>query len=213
MKTEEHAERFNQMARGYTTDRYPGRGLCMQKVLALLDPRPGDIVLDVGCGPGAQLRDLAPAIRSGYGIDPAAQMVRRAAEESAGCANIHFYVGSTQQIPADIRVAGVNKIFSNYAFHHLPDETKCSSIHGLSELLPADGVFILGDLMFSDDPAKHHELFDFSGYGPGPDTPAYVSALERMFRSAGLQPSTHILNQLIGVIAATKSPCAKAQTA
>jgi SAM-dependent methyltransferase len=186
----------------------------MQKVLDLLDPQPDDVVLDVGCGPGTQLIGLAPSIRSGYGIDPAEQMIRRATDEAAGCPNLRFYVGSAQQLPDDIRVAGVDKIFSNYALHHLPDETKCASIHGLSELLPAGGLLVLGDLMFSDDPEKHHDLFDFAGYGPGADTPAYVSALERMFRSAGLSPTTHILNPLIGVIVGIKTqPCASANGA
>ena len=176
----------------------------MRRVLELLDPGPDDIVLDVGCGPGTQLIGIASAIRSGYGVDPAEKMIRRAAAESAGCANVHFFVGSAQQLPAEIRVAGLSKIFSNYALHHLPDEAKRTSIHGLSNLLPAGGMFVLGDLMFSDDPTKHHDLLDFSGYGPATDAPAYVSALERMFRSAGLQPTTHILNPLIGVIAGIK---------
>jgi ubiquinone/menaquinone biosynthesis C-methylase UbiE len=206
METGEHAKRFNRGAQGYTTDRYPGRGQCMRKVLALLDPKPDDVVLDVGCGPGTQLIGLAPCIRSGYGVDPAEQMIRRATDEAAGCPNLHFHVGSAQRLPDDVRVAGVNKIFSNYALHHLADETKCAAIHGLSALLPADGRLVLGDLMFSDDPTKHHDLHEYSGYGPGSDTPAHVSALERMFRSAGLRPTTHVLNPLIGVIVGTKTP-------
>ena len=195
MKTEEHARRFNRGAQGYATDRYPGRGQCAQKVLDLLDPQPDDVVLDVGCGPGTQLMGLAPSIRSGYGIDPAEQMVRRATDEAAGCPNLRFYIGSAQQLPEDIRVAGINKIFSNYALHHLPDETKSDAIHGLSKLLPSGGMLVLGDLMFSDDPEEHPDLLDFSGYGPGADTPA----------SAGLIPTTHILNPLIGVIVGAKT--------
>jgi ubiquinone/menaquinone biosynthesis C-methylase UbiE len=205
MKTEEHARRFNRGAQGYATNRYPGRGQCMQKVLDFLDPQPDDIILDVGCGPGTQLMGLAPSIRSGYGIDPAEQMIRRATDEAAGCPNLRFYIGSAQQLPENIRNAGVNKIFSNYALHHLPDETKNAAIHGLAKLLPSGGMLALGDLMFSDDPEKHHDLIEFSGYGPGADTPAYVSALERMFGSAGLSTTTHILNPLIGVIVGVKT--------
>jgi SAM-dependent methyltransferase len=182
MKTEEHVKRFNRGARGYATDRYPGRGQCMQKVLDLLDPQPDDVVLDVGCGPGTQLMDLAPSIRSGYGVDPAEEMVRRATAEGAGCANVRFYVGSAQHLPAEVRAAGVNKVFSNYALHHLPDPTKRTAIRNLSELL------------------------GFVGYGPGSDTPAYVTALEEMFASAGLSPTTHIMNPLAGVIVGRRTP-------
>jgi len=205
MKTEEHAERFSRGAQSYTTDRYPGRGQCMQKVLDLLDPHPDDVVLDVGCGPGTQLIHLAPSIRSGYGVDPSEEMIRRATHEAAGCANLHFYVGSAQQLPDDIRVAGSNKIFSNYALHHLPDQTKRTVIQRLSDFLPPGGILILGDLMFSDDPERHHDLREFVGYGPGSDTPAYVSALEEMFTAAGLLPTPRILNPLVGVIVGLKT--------
>ena len=205
MRTEEHAERFSRAAQSYTTDRYPGRGQCMWTVLDLLDPQPDDVVLDVGCGPGTHLIRLAPSIRSGYGVDPAEAMVRRATEEAAVCANVHFYVGSAQQLPDDIRGTGVSKIFSNYALHHLPDRAKHVAVQSLSDLLPVDGIFVLGDLMFSDDPDKHHDLLEFVGYGPGSDTPAYATAIEHMFTCAGLSTTTHILNPLVGVIVGRKT--------
>ena len=211
MKTEEHAKRFNRGAAGYVTDRYPGRGQCMQKVLEMLDPQPSDVVLDVGCGPGTQLVALASSIRSGYGVDPAEEMIRRAADEAASHGNLHFHVGSAQNLPGVVRAAEINKVFSNYALHHLPDEAKCAAIQSLSQLLPLGGMLILGDLMFSDDPEKHEDLIEFVGYGPGSDTPAYVKTLQEMFASAGLTPSTRVLNPLVGVIVGRKTqpegPC------
>ena len=177
----------------------------MRKVLELLEPQPADIVLDIGCGPGTQLIDLAPSIRAGYGVDPAEDMIRRATTEAAGHGNVHFFVGSVQQLPAEICTAGVNKVFSNYAIHHLPDQIKRTAIRNLSELLPSGGIFVLGDLMFSDNPEKHHSLFEFAGYGPGSDTPAYVTALEEMFALAGLSSTTCIMNPLVGVIVGWKA--------
>lgn len=206
MKTEEHTRRFNRGADNYVTDRYPGRGQCMQKVLDLLDAQPDDVILDIGCGPGTQLIGLASSIRAGYGVDPAEEMIRRAEGEAADYANLHFHVGSAQHLPAEVRTAGVNKVFSNYALHHLPDQTKRTAIHGLSGFLPAGGLLILGDLMFSDDPEKHHDLLEFVGYGPGSDTPAYVTVLEEIFTSTGLSPTTHILNPLVGVIVGRRTP-------
>ncbi|HPB67403.1 MAG TPA: class I SAM-dependent methyltransferase [Candidatus Omnitrophota bacterium] len=183
----------------------------MRKVLEFLDPQSDDVVLDVGCGPGTQLIELAPFIHAGYGIDPAEEMIRRATADAAGHANLHFHVGSAQHLPDAIRTATMNKIFSNYALHHLPDPIKRTSIQSLAQHLPVGGTFILGDLMFSDDPEKHHDLLEFVGYGPGSDMPAYVTTLQEMFTSAGLDLSTHILNPLVGVIIGTKTqpegPC------
>jgi ubiquinone/menaquinone biosynthesis C-methylase UbiE len=213
METEKHKKRFNQGAKSYTTDRYPGRGQCMQKVLELLDPRQDDIVLDLGCGPGTQLIEISNIIRSGYGVDPAEKMILRAKAEIVGCANLKFCVGSAKHIPDVIFTAGINKIFSNYALHHLSDQDKDAAIKNLSELLPANGVLILGDLMFTDAPQKHRNLYNYVGYGPDSDTPAYVARLEQMFTFAGMKHTTYILNPLVGVIEGRKTQPSAARDA
>ncbi len=132
-------------------------------------------------------------------------MIRRARSEAERHANLHFCIGSAQHIPDVICTAGIKKIFSNYALHHLSDQDKRTAIRCLSELLPASGLLVLGDLMFSDDPKNNYDLFEFVGYGPGSDTPAYVTTIEQMFRSAGLNPTLHILNPLVGVIVGRKT--------
>ena len=203
--TTEHVERFNLAARKYNTDRYPGRSLCMAKVLELLEPRSEDIILDVGCGPGTQLINLSPLIKHGYGIDPAKQMIKQAEQATTEIFNINFYVGSAEDLPQEILEVGINKIFSNYALHHLPDSLKRSSIQNLASLLPDRGMMVLGDLAFSDNPDKHKDLFDIVGYGPGCDTPAELSLLDDMFVSAGLSTRTHVLNPLVAVIVGRKT--------
>jgi ubiquinone/menaquinone biosynthesis C-methylase UbiE len=205
MKTEEHVRRFNQIAESYVTNRYPGRGQCMEMVLRLLEPCSDDVVLDVGCGPGTQLIGLAGTIKTGYGLDPAEAMIQRAIEQAGHLANLHFCVGSAHRLPDEIRAAGMGKVFSNYALHHLADDAKRSAIAALSGLLPEGGLLVLGDLMFREDPHLHRDLFEFVGYGPYSDTPAYVSTLEHMFASAGLTPTTHVLNPLVGVIVGRKT--------
>lgn len=205
MMTENHKKRFNLGASYYTTDRYPGRGQCMRKVLEFLDPQEDDVILDLGCGPGTQLIELARSIRSGYGVDAAEEMILRAKAEAAERTNLHFFVGSAQNIPDVICTGEIKKILSKYVLHHLSDQDKRSAIMNLSELLANGGLFILGDLMFSDDSEKHQDLFEFVGYGPGSDTPAYVVKIEEMFTSAGLNSKTYILNPLVGVIVGRKT--------
>jgi hypothetical protein len=67
--------------------------------------------------------------------------------------------------------------------------------------------------MFSDAPEKHYNLYDFVWYGPNSDTPAYVARIEQMFKSAGLKPSTYILNPLVGVIWGRKTQPSAARDA
>lgn len=203
--TNKHIERFNIAAQDYNMDRYPGRAQCMQKVLDFLEPQTEDVVLDVGCGPGAQIINLSRLIKSGYGIDPAEQMIRQAEQSATHCPNVKFYVGSAEFFPQEIHHVGINKIISNYALHHLSDTAKRQSIQNLASLLPDNGMIVLGDLMFSDNPDKYKNLFDIVGYGPGCDTPSQLSLLEDMFIKVGLSPWTHILNPLVAVIVVKKT--------
>lgn len=203
--TNKHIKRFNVAAQEYTTDRYPGRSQCVRKVLNLLEPHIEDRILDVGCGPGTQLINLASIIKYGYGIDSAGQMIERAKQAATDHANLDFYVGSAELLPKKIHLLGINKIISNYALHHLPDDAKRHSIKKLASLLPDTGMIVLGDLMFSDNPEKHKAMFDIVGYGPGTDTPAQLSLLEDIFIEAGLTPMTHILNPLVAVIVGRKT--------
>lgn len=198
-------ERFNLAAHSYATDRYPGRAQCAWTVLELLEPKLDDVVLDVGCASGAQLISLAQAVRRGYGIDPATQMIQQARARACGCSNLLFLVGSAEDIPQVVRDSGVNKIMSNYALHHLDERRKRRAIGVLSEMLPNDGTLVLGDLMFSDDPDRHVSLFDTVGYGPGCDSPARVDQVESMFVASGLSVQTRILNPLVAIIVGRKT--------
>ena len=177
----------------------------MRKVLDLMDAQSADVVLDVGCGPGVQLIHLSRRIKAGFGIDPAEGMIAQAEQSAAECPNVRFYVGTAEALPQELNGAGIHKIFSNYALHHLPDAAKSGCIRNFGSLLPEGGAVVLGDLMFSDDPAKHEALFDFVGYGPGCDTPSRLPALEGMFMEAGLLFQTHVLNPLAAVIVGRKA--------
>ncbi len=132
-------------------------------------------------------------------------MIRQAEQSATDCPNRHFYVGSAEALPRGIRQLGLNKVFSNYALHHLDDHAKRRSIHNLAALLPDNGMIVLGDLMFSDNPDSCQALFDTVGYGPGCDTPAQLSVLQDMFIEAGLSSWTHVLNPLVAVIVGKKT--------
>jgi hypothetical protein len=58
--------------------------------------------------------------------------------------------------------------------------------------------------LFSDDPEKHTDLFDYVGYVPKNDSPAYVSELKEMFSESNLIPKIHVLNPLVAVILGQK---------
>jgi ubiquinone/menaquinone biosynthesis C-methylase UbiE len=76
-----------------------------EQTLALMGMKPGQRVLDLGCGAGWASRLLAQLVgggeRSGQviGLDVSDEMVRRARANSTQYDNVMFVVGSAQHIP------------------------------------------------------------------------------------------------------------------
>ena len=67
-----------------------------------LDPRKGESLLDVGCGPGFYLEELAPAVEPGgrlAGVDSSEQMVELARRRCAGIPNVQLEVASAGGLP------------------------------------------------------------------------------------------------------------------
>ncbi|MEV3913268.1 class I SAM-dependent methyltransferase [Streptomyces canus] len=74
-----------------------------ERLLEALDVRPGDRVLDVGCGTGLTTRDAARAasVGSALGIDVSGPMLERARRqaEAEGLGNVDFVQGDAQAHP------------------------------------------------------------------------------------------------------------------
>lgn len=68
-------------------------------LLSLLDPRKGTTILDVGCGSGVHLRQLAPSCRRILGVDSSAKMLDLAREELAGEPNWSLQRADAQALP------------------------------------------------------------------------------------------------------------------
>lgn len=73
-----------------------------ERALAALDLRPGQVALDVGCGPGTNLGDLSAGVTTVGGVvaidlDPA--MAREARYRMAGHASVQVMVGDGHALP------------------------------------------------------------------------------------------------------------------
>src|SRR5258708_36812609 len=66
-----------------------------EQTIALMDLKPADRVLDLGCGTGWASRRLARVVTAGevVGLDVADVMLRRAEQASAGMKNLRFVWG------------------------------------------------------------------------------------------------------------------------
>jgi SAM-dependent methyltransferase len=80
----------------------PGRA---HAVIRVGDLRPGDAVLDVGCGEGSVALEVAPLVGRLHGLDKRADRVERAAEIAAerGIRNASFEAAAIQDFPLEPR--------------------------------------------------------------------------------------------------------------
>ena len=94
-------------------------------VLPLMDIKPEDRILDLGCGSGWLCRLLARLVPEGrvIGIDVAPQMVRRASAAAKESANLNIMEGAADRIPCGD--ASISKIISVESAYYWPDPAAC----------------------------------------------------------------------------------------
>ncbi len=128
-----------------------------EQTLALMNLKPGDRVLDLGCGAGWASRMIAKAVANGnkpgqvVGVDVADEMIRHARAGSVDHDNVMFVVGSAQQIPWEENF--FDKVLSVESFYYYADQERA-----LAELFrvmaPLGELYILINL-YSDN---HYSL-------------------------------------------------------
>jgi len=117
--------------------------------------------VDVGCGTGRALRELAAIARADtnfIGLEPAANMCRRAVSLLAKFSNVRFAQGRFEQLP--LVSASVDYLFSILAFHWTTDLS--ASVAELARVLKPEGrldLFFAGRHSGREFTAKTAPLF------------------------------------------------------
>lgn len=149
-------EEFNQWAeagRGEEMERH--HISITEQTIALMELRPGERVLDLGCGAGWATRLLARIVGEGpdghgqvVGVDISDEMIRRARAASREFDNVMFVWGSAHAIPWEENY--FDKVLSVESFYYYADQDRV-----LKELFrvlaPKGRLFILINL-YKDNP-------------------------------------------------------------
>jgi ubiquinone/menaquinone biosynthesis C-methylase UbiE len=99
-----------------------------EQTLALMQLKPGDRVLDLGCGAGWASRIIAKVVANGdrpgqvIGVDVSDEMIRRARAASTEYDNLMFVVGSAQQVPWEENF--FDKVLSVESFYYYADQER-----------------------------------------------------------------------------------------
>ena len=106
--------------------------------LALLDPKPGELILDIGCGDGTLTKRIMAAGARAIGLDASEAMV-----EAARAKGVDAFVADAQALDLDNqegRFGQFDAAFSNAALHWMLDPDAVAS--GVFSVLRPGGRFV-----------------------------------------------------------------------
>ena len=117
------------------------------KALAELDPRADDRLLDVACGAGGLVLEVAPHVKRAVGADLSDGMLElaRAKLHTTGDiapANVEFVQAPSDALPFDD--ASFTALICTTALHHFPDPQ--ASIDEMARVLAPGGRLVIGDI-------------------------------------------------------------------
>ncbi len=96
-----------------------GRGPTARLAADQMNVARDDVVVDLGCGPGAATREAAKRGAGAVGVDPAAVMLRVARLVTRSCQPIEWIEGSAEHVPLPDRSATV--VWALATVHHWAD--------------------------------------------------------------------------------------------
>ncbi|MEO1112273.1 MAG: methyltransferase domain-containing protein [Pseudomonadota bacterium] len=130
-----------------------------------LNPSPGDVIADIGCGNGLLTLELSRTL-GGHGkvvgIDPSEDMRGAAVRRCTDCPNVEIRTGTVTDLP--LETASADKAVSLQVFEYLDDLP--SAVTETKRVLKPGGKLVVGDMhwdtitWFSDNPDRMKAMLE-----------------------------------------------------
>ena len=154
--------------------------------------RPGDTVIDLGCGPATQLAMVArlnPRCQF-IGIDLSPDMLVRARSHISeqGLTNVTFIEGSITEL-ASLADQSVDAVMSTVALHHLPDVMALERVFAEARrvLKPGGGVYLVDFGHLKAEKSIHSFAYQYAERQAELFTLDYLYSLRAAFSRADFQ--------------------------
>lgn len=132
-----------------------GANRARNELLALTDLKPGQRLLDIGCGTGTfavQLKQRFPNVEI-TGLDPDPKALARAQRKASRAKlNVKFELGYSDRLPYDAH--SFDHVSSSFMFHHLKREQKEPTLREVLRVLKPGGDLAFVDLAGPQPGAK-----------------------------------------------------------
>jgi demethylmenaquinone methyltransferase/2-methoxy-6-polyprenyl-1,4-benzoquinol methylase len=175
----EHAERWLDIwYKDPSTGLYDKHGKDFERLFSLLPLKPGDRVLDVGCGTGVLVPFILERITSTgilYELDFADTMIETNRSLHEGD-NIRFILADAESAPLDDDSCDAVICFS--CFPHFHDKGK--AVMTLSRILKPRGIFAVAHFDSSEGIKKHHGSCHAVMHDHLPDEAAMRALLQKV---------------------------------
>jgi ubiquinone/menaquinone biosynthesis C-methylase UbiE len=154
-------------------------------MLSLMDLKPDDRILDVGCGSGWLCRLLARLVPEGrvVGVDVAPEMVRRGGAAGREHANLNFMESAADRIPC--ANGSFSKVVSVESAYYWPDPAAC--IREMFRVLEEGGSAWILINYYLENPHAHQ-------WGPIIDLSTHLFSTDQwmdLYREAGFVDVQH----------------------
>ncbi len=118
---------------------------CDIRLIDIADPQPGEVVIDLGSGPGYDTRRVAPKVAPGkvYGVDFGEDMIVLANARRGEHDNIEYVLGNIVDVPLPDNTADL--IISNCVFNLVPNKAKV--FEEVYRLLKPGGRVVVSDMI------------------------------------------------------------------
>ncbi len=144
-------ERYSRFAAGYVTSQGHAQGSELDRLVAIAQPQPDWVALDIATGGGHTALKFAPHVAQVTASDLTPNMLDKAAEfiRQQGAANVDFALADAENLPFED--AHYDLVTCRIAPHHFPDAARF--LQEAARVLKPGGLLLVQDHLLADDPA------------------------------------------------------------